>query len=67
MRNSVVTAENLAGTASLISLFLSPVTFPNTLFSVFARRKLFNKLDRRLNDNKFTIVVTRFAINAAIK
>ena len=50
MRNSVVSAENLAGTTSLISLFLLPVTFANKLFSVFARRKLFNKLDRRLND-----------------
>ena len=67
MRNSVVTAENLAGTTSLISLFLLPVTFANTLFSVFAGRKLFNKLDRRLNDNKITIVVTRFAINAALE
>ena len=45
MCNSVVTAENLAGTTSPISLFLLPVTFANKLFSVFARRKLFNKRD----------------------
>ena len=67
MRNSVVTAKNLAGTTGLISLFLLPVTLANKLFSVFAQRKLFNKLDRRLSDNKFTIVVTRFAINAALE
>ena len=46
----MVTAENLASTTSLISVFLLPVIFANKLFSVFARRKLFNKLDRRLND-----------------
>ena len=46
MCNSVVTAANLAGTTSRISpLFLLPVTFANKLFSVFARRKLFNKRD----------------------
>ena len=45
MRNSVVTAENLSGTARPISLFLLPVIFANKLFSVFARRKLFNKPD----------------------
>ena len=46
----MVTAENLASTTSLISVFLLPVIFANKLFSVFARRNLFNKLDKRLND-----------------
>ena len=43
MRSSVVTAENFAGTTSPISLFLFPVAFANSLFSVFAPRKFFNK------------------------
>ena len=48
MHNSVVTARNLAGTTSPISLFLLPVTFANKLLSVFAHRKLFNKRDNSI-------------------
>ena len=45
VRNSMVTAKNFAGITGPISLFLLPVTFANKLFSVFARRKLFNERD----------------------
>jgi hypothetical protein len=41
----MVTAENLAGTTSPISLFLFLVTFANNLFSVLAPRKFFSKRD----------------------
>ena len=53
--NSVVTAENLAGTTRLNSLFLFPVTFASKLFSVFARRKLFNKRDSSIGTSSDTI------------
>jgi hypothetical protein len=48
MCSSVVTAENLAGTTSPISLFLFPVTFANNLFSVLAPRKFFNSGEAQL-------------------
>ena len=38
-RSSIVTAENLAGRTSPISLYLFPVSFANSLFLVFAPRK----------------------------
>ena len=48
MRSSVMKAESFAGTTSLTSLFLFPVTFANSLLSPFAYRKFFNKRARSI-------------------
>ena len=49
MLSSVVKAKNLAGTTNWISLFLFPVTFANSFFSVFALRKFFNNWEAASN------------------
>ena len=59
MRSSVVKAKNFAGTTSLTSLFLFPVTFANSLLSAFASRKFFNERDSAIGIN--------FAINATLE